>query len=160
MYYKLYKEIENRIKYVWNELVKQLSDEYEEVVSCNNDISRYLVPKGTADQITYYGKPKRSLRMSDHWSWYANIQKCRDESYVQCANSELKPHEREIEGGASKPIKALQICILDDNGVYCSLIGIMNEMTDKSVDHFIDMPVNMLVEQVKFLIHYKGSVLG
>lgn len=149
MYYKLYKEIENRIKYVWSELVKQLSDNYEEIGSSNQDISRYLVPKGTANQITYYGKPGMSLRMSDHWCWYSSITKCENESYIQCDNSIFEPHDREREGGASRPIKALQICIIDKDGVYHPLIGIMNEMTNNSIDTFIDEPVNQVITDIK-----------
>lgn len=149
MYYKLYKEIESRLLYVWKELAKELSETYEEVASCNNDISRYLVPKGTADQISYYGKPAYSLRISDHWSWYANVKKCNDENYVQCENTLFTPNSREKEGGASKPIRSLQICIADRDGVYHHVIGFTTDMDKDPILRYEDMDVKHILEYIR-----------
>ena len=57
-------------------LSELLSETHEVVGSCNKDISKYLIPKGTASELTYYSKPKNSVRISDHWNWYANLNKC------------------------------------------------------------------------------------
>ena len=66
---------------------EELSNElpnYTVVGSCNKDSSLYLVPNGTEDEITYYSKPAKSFRISDHWNWYANTKKCDNERYIQC----------------------------------------------------------------------------
>lgn len=49
----------------FNELAALLSDRYE--IVCPFDKTgyrsdKYLVPNGTADEITYYGKPLRDIR--------------------------------------------------------------------------------------------------
>ena len=62
----------------FSELTRILDGKYEVVGSCNQDISRYLIPAGTKEQITYYGKPELSFRISDHWSWDSNVKKCHD----------------------------------------------------------------------------------
>ena len=81
-----------------------LKDTYEFGESPFAATSCYLVPNGTADQNTYYSKPQKSFRCSDHWSWYANLKKCSEPRYVQCYNADaLWPNRREG-SGATKPI--------------------------------------------------------
>lgn len=41
----------------YRELSVKLSDGYEVAGSCNNDISSYLIPNGSVEDLSYYGKP-------------------------------------------------------------------------------------------------------
>lgn len=108
----------------FEELARLLQADYEVVASCNKDASRYLVPKGTSGQISYYGKPDRSFRISDHWSWYSNTQKCRDENYVQCESVDMpRVRRREKEGMASKSRFGIQVCLLGTDGRYHHVFG-------------------------------------
>ena len=104
-------------------LTNELKDTYEVIPSCNNDISSYLCPNGTTGEISYSGKPEMSFRISDHWNWYSNVRKCRDESYVQCFCPDL-PHARDriAPGKASTPIRAVCVCLFR-NGEYHVVYG-------------------------------------
>lgn len=68
----------------FDELSNELKDDYVVVKSCNADLSAYLVPKGTEHEISYYGKPEKSFRVSDHWNWYSNLKRCEKIDEVQC----------------------------------------------------------------------------
>ncbi len=92
------------------------------VSSCNNDTSEYLVPKGTEDQITYYSKPEGSVRYSDHWNWYASINKCSDPDYIQCYNEDMPDPEPRISEKASFPWWGGAIAVYT-NGSYKTLAG-------------------------------------
>lgn len=108
----------------FNELARALSDKYEVVGSCNNDASAYLIPNGTEKQITYYGKPDLSFRISDHWNWYANVRKCKNRKYVQCYSLDLpRPKRRLAKDKASKPISASQVAIIGPDGNYHHIYG-------------------------------------
>ena len=106
-------------------LAQLLGDKYEMVGSCNKDISRYLVPAGTADQITYYGKPVNSFRISDHWNWFSNLKKCSIPNYIQCYSRDMpvpkaRPRGQET---ATKPIRGIQVCIQGTDGMYHHVFG-------------------------------------
>ena len=77
----------------FDELADILRSDYEVVESCNNDLSAYLIPKGSRDDLTYYGKPKNSFRVSDHWSWYSTLEKCDVPDYIQCYSVDM-PHPK------------------------------------------------------------------
>lgn len=116
-----------RINNYFNFLADVLSKDYEVMGSCNADISKYLIPKGTSSEVTYYGKPVWSYRISNHWNWYANSNsKCTDRSYVQCRSLDVprankRPSDRPW--GASEPISAYQIAIFGPDLVYHSIYG-------------------------------------
>lgn len=96
------------------EVADILADTYELVGSCNRDASLYLIPKGTNEELSYYGKPDRSLRFSDHWNWYSNLNKCKDEQMVQCRSLDMPwARKREMPGKASKPRFGIQVCLYD-----------------------------------------------
>lgn len=108
----------------FNDLCNLLSGSYTKVGSCNKDSSMYLVPLGTEDEITYYGKPQKSFRISDHWNWYANLSKCSNERYIQCWSIDVPYVRPRIkEGKASKPRKAIQVAIVTNNGKYRAIYG-------------------------------------
>ena len=113
-----------RCRRFFDEVAKLLSDEYQVVTSCNRDLSAYLVPNGTKDEITYQSKPACSLRVSDHWNWYSNIKKCPQEEYIQCHSVDLPdPHKRNAPGKASNPIEATQVCLIYPDGKYHCVFG-------------------------------------
>lgn len=87
-----------------DELAELLKSTYSIIPSCNKDISSYLIPNGSIDQLSYYGKPAKSFRLSDHWNWYSNLKKCGDPKMIQCHNVDLPwPFRRMRKGGASEP---------------------------------------------------------
>ena len=113
-----------RCRKFFDEVAKLLSDEYQVVGSCNKDLSAYLVPNGTKNEITYQSKPACSLRVSDHWNWYSNLKKCPQEDYVQCHSVDLpEPQKRISPGKASAPIKATQVCLIYPDGKYHCVFG-------------------------------------
>lgn len=71
--------------------------------------SCYLVPKGTEELNTYYSKPPKSFRCSDHWNWYANLKKCSNPNYVQCYNVDAFWPYKRTRAGATKHI--WQCCV-------------------------------------------------
>ena len=107
----------------FDELVSLLDGEYELVQSCNGDFSRYLVPVGTSDQISYYGKPNKSFRISDHWSWYSNLTKCENPNYIQCLNTDLPWVQPRKDDKATRPIRAYQVALIGPDGKYHSVYG-------------------------------------
>ena len=108
----------------FEELVKALDNKYSVIGSCNEDLSRYLVPVGTESSITYYDKPRKSFRISDHWNWYANLNKCQREHYVQCLNIDLPRAKNRTEPGkASKPVYGIQVALTDEKGIYHVVYG-------------------------------------
>lgn len=106
------------------ELEKTLDGKYELVRSCNQDISCYLIPIGTESEISYYGKPDKSFRFSDHWSWYSNHKKCKVDDYVQCYSYDApKPNKRKGPGMASEPVNAIQVAAIGIDGQYHCVFG-------------------------------------
>lgn len=105
-------------------LAEILKLEYEVIGSCNQDVSMYLIPKGTEALITYYSKPDMSFRISDHWNWRANLKKCDNPRYIQCLNVDLPwAKSRPEEGKASKPIFGCQVAMIGDDGKYHHVYG-------------------------------------
>ena len=108
----------------FKQLAKELK-EYEIIGSCNNDDSMYLIPNGTSDQISYYGKPALSFRISDHWNWLSNTKKCSDRYHVQCHSVDMprnrcRMHDDEK---ATKPRYGWQIAFYDTDGLYHHVFG-------------------------------------
>ena len=108
----------------FNALGEALGDDYEIVGSINDDKSAYLIPKGSIDQLSYYGKPDRSIRISDHWNWYSSLKKCKDPDMIQCESVDI-PWERNrtCEGRASKPIIGAQVAVYGADGKYHHVYG-------------------------------------
>ena len=108
----------------FNGLVNILADRYEVLPSCNKDNSRYLVPKGTADQVSYYGKPVMSFRVSDHWNWYSNLDKCQWPTYIQCNSDDvMKAKLRENETHGTNARRAYQVAVQMSDGRYHHVFG-------------------------------------
>ena len=108
----------------FDELAEMLQKYYTVMPSSNKDNSRYLVPNGTENKVTYYGKPLMSFRVSNHWNWYTNRKNCNKEDYVQCNSLDMpEALEREAPGKATKPIYGFQVCIMLDDGKYHLVYG-------------------------------------
>lgn len=111
-----------------------LSGTYEVIASCNQDLSRYLVPNGTSDEITYSSKPDLSFRISDHWNWYANLKKCPNPNYIQCFSVNIpKPAKRKDYGKASEPREGIQVAVIGKDGKYHAVYG---ESYDRKLKHW------------------------
>lgn len=105
-------------------LSELLEGRYEVLGSCNNDTSRYLIPIGTENEVTYTGKPAYSFRISDHWNWYANVRKCPNESYIQCLSADVPyPRKREEPGKPTKARIAYQVAFIGNGGRYHAVYG-------------------------------------
>ena len=119
-----YEQKKEACKKIFDALAEELRETYEVVGSCNQDISEYLIPAGTISDLSYYGKPGKSFRFSDHWNWYSSLKKCVDPDYIQCLSLDLpKPKQRLEEGKASKPIFGIQVALIGDDGNYHVVYG-------------------------------------
>lgn len=101
-------------KIFFDRLAELLQGKYEIVGSCNKDRSAYLIPVGTNNQISYYGKPDVSFRISDHWTWYSNLKKCEKPDEVQCYSDGTPPpmpRNRRNPQMAVEPHKACQVAL-------------------------------------------------
>lgn len=121
MRYKDYKKEYCRKYFL--KLAEELKGTHELVTSCNGDCSLYLIPIGTIDQLTYYGKPMDSYRFSDHWNWYANVNKCKNERHVQCHNIDLRRPAKRINSKATKPRYNVCVAYYGTDHKYHTLIG-------------------------------------
>ena len=99
-------------KNYFDQLSELLKETYTVVNSCNKDASAYLVPIGKENEISYYGKPEHSFRVSDHWNWYSNLKKCKNRDEVQCWNVDVPyPRDRDYQypNRATYPRTACQV---------------------------------------------------
>lgn len=134
----------------YNELAERLKTSYDIVGSCNQDISSYLVPKGTANQISYTSKPRMSFRISDHWNWYANVNKCSNEHYIQCYSVQIpKPKKRIAPGKASKPVLASQVCFTFDGYVYNVVYGEMYNFATREWE-WVERTTNDVLDSIDY----------
>lgn len=81
----------------------------------------YLVPYGTRSKITYYSKPHWSFRISDHWNWFAELDKCDQKNYIQCFCVDLpRPTRRTVV--ENFPVHAIQVALFGnckDEAYHC-----------------------------------------
>lgn len=101
-----------------------LQDEYVLMPSCNKDLSAYLVPKGTESEVSYYGKPIKSFRISDHWNWFSSLVRCSDPDLVQCRNIDIpRGRKREKPGMPTRGIVGAQVAYYGTDGYYHCVFG-------------------------------------
>ena len=109
----------------WRDLQKRLQARgYEHIgISAGNN-SEYMVPAGTANQVTWRSKPELSFRLAENWSWFANADQCDDLEYIQCLNTSMPPaHPRQngpLKG--SSPVKGWAVAFFRD-GHYVTIAG-------------------------------------
>lgn len=123
---------------------------YELLPSCNHDISRYLIPEGTRSEVTYYGKPDKSFRFSDHWNWYTSSKKCDDETIIQCKSIDMPWTRRRAEPGkATKPIYGIQVAMYDaTRGCYHHIYGEKFDRKTKTWTWDDSININKLAEDI------------
>lgn len=111
----------------FKELSDALSSTHVILNSCNlnsQDVSVYLIPIGTEEQVSYFGKPIGSFRISDHWNWYANVNKNPNENYIQCLSVDMPwAKKRKAPGKPSNPVVGMQIALVKDDGKYHAVYG-------------------------------------
>ena len=108
----------------FKELSNVLVETHDTIGSCNNDISMYLIPKGSESDLSYYGKPDESFRISDHWNWYSSAKKCSNLKLVQCESVDIPwSRKREEDGKATKPIYGIQVAYYGKDHKYHHVFG-------------------------------------
>lgn len=127
------KEKQYRCVKFFEELCGLLEGRYERLSGCNWGISECLCPIGTTEEVTYYGKPEMSFRVSNHWNWYANTNRCSDPGHAQCYSTDFPwVRRRPAEGKPSRPIMAEAVCLYK-NGKYHVVYG---EYFDRKTKHW------------------------
>lgn len=153
---KLEKELKDEIKQekmnmcydYFNKLADALKDSYEVVSSISNDKTLYLVMKGTENDLSYYGKPMCSFRVSDRWNWFASLKKCKAENHVQCFTKDLhRPFKRRMEGKHSRPIMSSSVGYYGIDRQYHIIFG---EIYDKKTKNslWISKPIEEVVNDL------------
>ena len=101
-----------------------LNGTHEVIRSCNQDLSQYLIPKGTIQDLSYYSKPAKSFRISDHWNWYSSLKKCSKPNYIQCLSVDIpRADKRSDYGRATKPKYGIQVSVIGGDGKYHAVYG-------------------------------------
>ena len=115
------KEKENKCKAMFHDLREYLGDDYERTVSGTINRDYYLYPAGTRSDISYHGKPSKSFRLSFHWNWLTDLNKCNDPNYIQCESVDMpRCRKRSEDGKPTKPMYGYQIAFYgNDNKYHC-----------------------------------------
>ena len=103
-----------------------LGEGFSLIASCNRDLSAYLVPKGTEKEISYYGKPVGSFRISDHWNWLSSLKRCSDPDMVQCRSLDIpwrRKRDPQNPTAATKPWVGVQVAYYGADGCYHCVFG-------------------------------------
>ena len=123
---EIFKQQFDKCNAFFDELTKLLDGQYEVVHSnCKKSKDRYLIPNGTAAEITFNSKPASSFRVSDHWNWVSDRKYCDRLNYQQCYNEDLPRGFRRDPNStkATKPIFAAQVAFMCPDGVYRAVYG-------------------------------------
>lgn len=133
----------------FDELAFMLEKTHTKIPSCNKDISAYLVPSGTEEQVSYYGKPMNSFRISDHWNWYSSLKKCNKPHYIQCYSVDAPRPVRRVDiAKASEPRFAIQVSYFGDDSKYHCIYGERFNQKTKQWE-WIEQPVSRAVSIMK-----------
>lgn len=124
-----------RPSWIKKENTSRAFDKFEELMSkgdytidfhCRTDnrgrhfYSFYLIPKG--QDLSYYGHPEGTIRLSNHWSWYSSQNKCSDPNIIQCELKGIAPRLRfENDPNGKTTPKFLTTIAIVKNGVYEAL---------------------------------------
>lgn len=134
----------------FNELAWTLKNYVIVPSNSKRSCSVYLVPDGTESEITYYSKPGMSFRFSDHWNWYANLNKCSDELYVQCNSIDMpRPKSRKEAGSDSIPVFGVSVMFADLSGVYHCIFGEKYDRKKKSWA-WIETPIESVMKRIGY----------
>lgn len=142
-------EKEIKCKQYFSELAEKLEGKFELIGSCNRDKTIYLVPVGTANEITYHGKPIGSFRISDHWNWKANLKRNPNERHIQCITHDMPfCHKRKEEGKASDPIYGWMVAYYDKDHFYHCIYGEKYDHNERKWS-WIETPVDEMLSKIK-----------
>ena len=132
----------------FNKLTDALKETYEEVASCNKDITKYLIPNGTISELSYTSKPEASFRFSDHWNWFSNTKKCPDAHYVQCFTKDAPwTKKRKAPGKASTPVYSISVCYFGPDNKYHCVFGEKLDRRTKTWS-WVDRSVEDVIKEV------------
>jgi len=137
----------NKCNDYFTELSKILQG-YDILYSCNRDLSKYLIPVGTESDLTYESKPQYSFRISDHWNWYANVQKCAKPWYIQCLSKDMPWAKKRLKQGyASKPIAGISVMFYGPDNLYHCIFGELFDRKTKSWS-WIETPIEEVLKMI------------
>lgn len=130
-------------------LAERLNASHRVVTGKSGDISKYLVVTGTENQLTYYGKPFLSFRLSNHWNWKANLRKCVDPNHVQCYTKDLHhPFRRPDSVHASKPVYACCVGYYGPDRLYHIICGEVFDPSTKAT-RFIKKDIDEVIRDLE-----------
>ena len=131
----------------FNKLADAINN-YTVIGSINQDFSKYLIPNGTEQQLSYESKPMYSFRISDHWNWYANLNKCSKAWYIQCLTRDMPWAKKRLkEGYASKPINGVSVMFYGSDGLYHCVFGEVFDRTTKTWN-WIETPIEEVLKMI------------
>lgn len=148
-------EKKKRVKEIWKKqldscfeffdlVAEELKDIYEVVPGKSKQFkSACLVPKGTASQVTYYGKPLYSLRVASNWNWRAGLDRCSVEKHIQCVTPDLpyvKPRPKDHPDWSSPPVFGNMVAIFDSDRKYHCLFGEKYNKDNKTWTWMVNTP--------------------
>ena len=120
----------------FHEVAGMLTDIYEVIPGKSEKHKSFcLVPKGTANQVTYYGKPVNSLRVAMNWNWYAGLDRCINPKYIQCVTPDLpyvKQRPKEHPEWSSPPVYGNMVALFDMDNKYHCIFGEKYNREDKT----------------------------
>lgn len=128
-----------------------LGDKWVVVESCNKDFSKYLVIEGDEKGITYYGKPACSFRISDHWNWFSNLNKCEDPFYIQCNSLDMPYPRYRPDSKPTKPRYGVQVCFTQDGETYTCVYGDRFNRKTKTWEWVEDDPKKVAIKVLEEL---------
>lgn len=119
-------EQKNQCHAFWSELVEKMAEKgYVLQKSDTGTTAEYLFREGDEKYLSWLNKPKRSFRIADFWSWYANTDKCiAPPNYVQCLNVDfgwVKKRPDPIWG--THPKKGWAVAYTEDGYHYNTIFG-------------------------------------
>lgn len=120
------KQLDSCIEF-FNQVAALLTDIYEVLPGKSRQWRSFcLVPKGTINQVTYYGKPMNSLRVAMNWNWRAGLDRCTNPKHIQCVTPDLpyvKPRPKDHPEWSSPPVFGNMVALFDTDNKYHCIFG-------------------------------------
>lgn len=120
-----------KCKVFMNELFDELNQsfkDYHPIMEtspfCPN--SGYICREEEKNMNSWNSKPKDSFRCSDHWNWYANLNKCEDEHYIQCYTKDAiwtRPRYEKCKEHGTKPRMSAMVGYFGSDNMFHCIYG-------------------------------------
>lgn len=140
-------------KEFWAKLVEIMTKKgYVWQPSDTGTTAEYLFREGEESQLSWMGKPKKSFRIGDFWSWYANTETCLAPSgHIQCLNTDfgyVKKRPDPVKG--TSPRKGWAVAYTEDGYHYYTIFG---RKLDKKTGEwkFITPSVDSVLSELSFV---------